>query len=72
MRVCRMFNTCTLHQVISDDGQLFTEKTLRHVENVTMMFNHAVNACPVHGVFYVKLRKIYGTLFLQWLILRTH
>jgi len=30
-----------------------------------MMFNHAVNACPVRGVFYVKLRKINETLFLQ-------
>jgi len=26
---------------------------------------YAINACPVHGVFYVKLQKIYGTLFLQ-------
>jgi len=51
--------------LISDDGQLFAEKTPRHVENVIMMFNHAVNACPVHGVLYVKLRKIYRTLLLQ-------
>ena len=30
-----------------------------------IMFNHAVNACPVHSAFYVKLWKIYVTLFLQ-------
>jgi len=30
---------------------------------VMMMFSHAVNACSVHGVFYVQLRKICGTLF---------
>ena len=33
---------------------LTAEKTLRHVENLIMMFNHAVNACQVHVVFYVK------------------
>jgi len=27
------------------------------MENVIIMFYHAVNACPVHGVFYVKLQK---------------
>jgi len=33
--------TCTLLRVISDDGQMFAERTndwTRHVENVIMMF----------------------------------
>ena len=52
-----------LFLLISDDSQMFAEKSPRHVQSVTMMFNNAVNAYTVHGVFYV--RKVYGTLFLQ-------
>ena len=58
-----MFNTLHVPNfsqvlVISDNGQLFVEKLPRHVEKVILMFYHAVHAFPVHGVFYVKLRKI--------------
>jgi len=41
----------------SDNDQLFAEKTQRHVENETMMFNHALNACPFHRCVLCKITK---------------
>ena len=61
-----MFNT--LLQVIFDDGQLFAVKPPRHVENVIMMFNHAVNACPGHDVLknlYKIMRDIRVVIFIM-------
>jgi len=60
-----------LFLLISDDSQMFAEKSPRHVQSVIMMFNNAVNAYTVHGVFYV--RKIYmGRYFYNALILSIH
>jgi len=53
-----VFVACLTLQVISDDGQLFAERT--DEEFVIMMFNHAINACTgcyIYNVLFLRTRE---------------